>query len=88
MSDAGETTNCRVLGITYYRQDFQMLLVIYLGYKKKLIVFSGPPSSVLNAPLLSFFQTKLKKYLIHFFRCQNQTISIFMPKMNKKKVPH
>ena len=49
---------------------------------KKVNCISGLPSSVSNAPHLSFSDLK-KSGLLNFFRCQNQKIVIFMLKMNK-----
>ena len=45
--------------------------------------FSGPPSSVSNAPHLPFFRLEKKVLSFILFRCQNKNINIFMLKMNK-----
>ena len=64
----------------------ELKMSISLRPKKKVNCFSGPPSSVSNAPHLPFFSDLNKKKVASFifFKCQNQNISIFMLKMNKK----
>ena len=65
---------------------YSLCLRAHLRQKKKVNCFSGPPSSVSNAPHLSFFQTGIKKKWPHlFFSAVKIKISTFYAKNEQKK---